>query len=401
MASDAIRSEKVPDGSAIDSPRLTPAALTAAIREEAARLGFADCGVTPAVAPPGVARFETWLASGYAGEMRYLADRADARADPTRILAGARSIVMLAMNYRTKAPAPLQPREGRVSRYAWGDDYHDVIHDRLKRLAEFTRAQAPGAMARGVVDSAPLAEREFAQMAGLGWIGKNTLLLNRRLGSWFFLGALLTDAELVPDQPFEADHCGACRACLDACPTDAFPNPYVLDATRCVSYLTIELRSQIPPPLRPGLGNWLFGCDICQEVCPWNHKAPLADEAAFEPRPDLNPADLSELFAMDEEAFRRRFRVSPLWRAKRRGLLRNAAIVLGNQGRRESFETLAVGLNDAESLVREACAWALGQIGGDPARDAIVARESIETEELVRIAIRDALAVMDSLHDDP
>ncbi len=192
---------------------------------------------------------------------------------------------MLAMNYRTAAAQPATPGEGRISRYAWGAvDYHDLIHDRLRRLAGFLRQLQPDCQARGVVDTAPLLEREFAQLAGLGWIGKNTLVLNRQMGSWFFLAALLTDATLEYDSPHETDHCGTCRACLDACPTDAFPQPYVLDATRCLSYLTIELRDAIPLEHRESFGDWLFGCDICQEVCPWNHRAPQSTEAGFAPR---------------------------------------------------------------------------------------------------------------------
>ena len=201
------------------------------------------------------ARLDEWLAAGYAGQMHYLADRREAYGDPNRVLDGVRSIVMLAMNYRTAEPAKPQAGEGRVSRYAWGDaDYHDLIHERLDQLAEFLRSSVPEARVRGVVDTAPLLEREFAQLAGLGWIGKNTLLLNRDEGSWFFLAALLTDIELAYDSPHETDHCGTCRACLDACPTDAFPQPYVLDASRCISYLTIELRDAIPTGTAAGNG---------------------------------------------------------------------------------------------------------------------------------------------------
>ncbi len=210
------------------------------------------------------------------------------------------------------------------------------------------------------MDTAPLLEREFAQLAGLGWIGKNTLLLNKQLGSWFFLAALLTDQELDYDEPHVADHCGTCRACLDACPTGAFVEPYVLDARRCISYLTIELRGPIPDNLRSGVGDWLFGCDICQDVCPWNHRAPASPEAAFAPLEDMNPVvELAALFALDDAAFRERFRHTPLWRAKRRGLLRNAAIVLGNRPHAAAIPALIRGLNDPEPLVRGASAWAL------------------------------------------
>ena len=198
-------------------------------------------------------------------------------------------------------------------------------------MADCLRDRVPEARVRGVVDTAPLLEREFAQLAGLGWVGKNTLLINRHEGSWFFLAALLTDIELVYDASQETDHCGICRACLDACPTAAFPRPYVLDASRCISYLTIELRDAVPDELRPGIGEWVFGCDICQDVCPWNSRSPVSQHAEFLPVGDRNPIDLIGLFDLDEAAFRERFRHTPLWRPRRRGILRNAAIVLGNR----------------------------------------------------------------------
>ncbi len=297
-----------------------PAELTAALKTEAARLGFNLAGACPAVTPPGIGRFQDWLAAGYAGEMHYLSDRAEAYTHPGHVLDGARSILMLSMDYRTAEPISPRPGEGRISRYAWGTDYHDLIRARLNELADFLRGLCPRALVRGVVDTAPLAEREFAQLAGLGWIGKNTLLLNKQTGSWFLLAALLTDQELTYDAAHEADHCGTCRACLDACPTGAFVDAYVLDARRCISYLTIELRGAVPSELRPAVGDWLFGCDICQDVCPWNSRAPLSQESQFEPAAESNPTDLVALFDLDDAAFRARFRHSPLWRPKRRGL---------------------------------------------------------------------------------
>jgi epoxyqueuosine reductase len=224
----------------------------------------------------------------------------------------------------------------------------------------------------------------------MGWIGKNTLLINRDEGSWFFLAALLTDFELAYDRPHETDHCGTCRACLDACPTGAFPQPYVLDATRCISYLTIELRDTVPMELRPGIGDWLFGCDVCQEVCPWNSRAPQSREAEFAPRDDSNPLDLIALFDLDEAAFRERFRHTPLWRSRRRGLLRNGAIVLGNRPTPEAIPALVRGLNDSEPLVRGACAWALGRFQQAVAQDALNARLSIESDAQVRCEIEAA-----------
>jgi len=339
--------------------------LTDDLKREAAGLGFALSGVTPAVTPDqAIARLRQWLAAGYAGEMHYIGERLPAYGNPNRVLDGARSIVMLAFPYRTAEPQPLQPGQGRVARYAWGEaDYHDVLHARLKQLAAWLRRQAPEAKVRGVVDSAPVMEREFAQLAGLGWIGKNTLLLNRTWGSYFFLAALLTDLELSPDEPFAADHCGTCRACLDACPTAAFPAPYVLDATRCISYLTIELRDQVPEPLRTGMGDWLFGCDICQDVCPWNRRTPEVEASLREPfEPQSDPLDLLPLFDLTDDQFRQRFRHTPLWRAKRRGILRNAAIVLGNQCCREALPVLQRAAANEEPLVSAACQWAMARI---------------------------------------
>jgi epoxyqueuosine reductase len=234
-------------------------------------------------------------------------------------------------------------------------------------------------------------ERELAQVAGLGWVGKNTLLLNRHAGSWFFLAALLTDIELAYDQPHETDHCGTCRACLDACPTDAFPQPYVLDASRCISYLTIELRDAVPVELRAGMGEWVFGCDVCQDVCPWNSHAPLSDEAAFAPRESGNPLALAALFELDDAAFRERFRHTPLWRPRRRGLLRNAAIALGNRPTADALPALCRGLNDAEPLVRGACAWALGQYPQPASKEALSQRLLQEDDHDVRQEIESAL----------
>lgn len=367
--------------------------LTTELKGRASELGFQAAGVCAAVPPAGFERLREWLKRGYGGEMRYLSDREAAYEHPRHVLEGVRSLLMLLVTYRSDEPAPPESGQGRVSCYAWGQgDYHDVIHERLKALKEFHLQLTPQARVRGVVDTAPLMERDFAQLAGLGWMGKNTLLLNKQFGSWFFLAALLTDAELEADQPFTADHCGTCRACLDACPTDAFPEPYVLDARRCISYLTIELRGSIPETLRPQLGDWMFGCDICQEVCPWNHRAPVADEETFAPRADMNPIELAELFALDEAAFRARFRATPLWRARRRGVLRNAALILGNQGHAAALPALARGLEDAEPLVRAASAWALGRLPDDAGRPALEARLSSESDPEVLYALRDALA---------
>jgi len=336
--------------------------LSSQIKAQARGIGFDLVGVCPAVEATGFGRLQTWLQSGFAGEMHYIPQYEAAYRHPESVLPGVRSIVMLGLNYRTEEPALPEPGQGRVSRYAWGDDYHPLIRERLATLKQFVLSQRPDAQVRGVVDTAPLLEREFAQLAGLGWVGKNTLLLNRQAGSWFFLAALLTDLDLEYDSPHALDYCGTCTACLTACPTQAFVAPYVLDARKCISYLTIELREEIPAELRTGVGDWLFGCDVCQDICPWNRKAPNSTEPAFAPHAAMNPVDLASLFCLSEAEFRERFRNTPLWRAKRRGMLRNAAIVLGNQQAVTAQAELQHGADDADPLIRTACQWALAQI---------------------------------------
>lgn len=366
--------------------------LTSLLKDEARRLGFDHVGVCPAVEPPGLSRFQAWLAAGHAGQMRFLADRESLYRHPSNVLEGVRSIIMMSLNYLTLDPHLPDAGQGRVSRYAWGDaDYHDVIHERLRKLRRRLVELVPAANARGVVDTAPLLEHEFARLAGLGWIGKNTLLLNKKSGSWFFLAALLTDVELSYDSPFTADHCGTCTACLDACPTDALVRPYVLDARLCISYLTIELRDAVPIGLRPGMGQWLFGCDICQEVCPWNGRVAQTDAPAFAPNGDADPVELIPLFELNDEQFRQRFRHTPLWRSKRRGILRNAAIVLGNCPIPRATDALTSGLNEPEALIRGASAWALGRYDQPEARRALQARMHIEPDEGVRAEIDAAL----------
>jgi epoxyqueuosine reductase len=368
--------------------------LTDALTKRAKALGFSLVGASPAATPQGAARLDAWLAAGYAGRMDYIANRRAAYDHPQSVLDGVRSLLMLAMDYRTLEPREPPAGHGRIARYAWGaQDYHDAVRARLNILSDLLQELAPGSSARGVVDTAPLMERDFAQLAGLGWIGKNTLLLNREHGSWFFLAALLTDAELAYDTPHETDHCGTCRACLDACPTDAFPKPYVLDASRCISYLTIELKEAIPVELREDIGDWVFGCDVCQDVCPWNNHAPRAPGETFAPLDANNPADLIALLDLDDQAFRDRFRHTPLWRPRRRGILRNAAIVLGNRPTPVALRALAKGLHDDEPLVRGACAWALGNYPQPAARAALKARREVEPDPETLAEIEAALQV--------
>jgi len=382
-------------GGVSERPAATETAATSlrdAVKAEALRIGFDLVGIAAAAAPGGLNHFHEWLRQGYDGEMAWLSRRETAYEHPRHVLTGARSVIMVALNYRTEDPAAPQPGTGRVSRYAWSDaDYHAVARERLARLADFLHAQCPGCRTRSVIDSAPMLERDFARAAGLGWFGKNTMLINKRQGSWIFLAGLLTDVELEPDAPHETSHCGTCTRCLDACPTDAFPQPYVLDSRKCIAYLTIELKESIPASLRPGVGQWLFGCDICQDVCPWNHKSPRKYDPAFQPRYDLNPADLTDLLGLDDADFRNLFATSALARPGRAGLLRNAAIVLGNQQDVRAVPALERALADSEPVVRGAAAWALGQIGGAVALTALKSRLSVEDNATVRAEIDGAL----------
>lgn len=337
------------------------ATLEDRLKQQARALGFELAGIAPATQADGFDRLRDWLARGFAGTMDYLHRHGDARRHPSSILPEVRSVIMVGINYR---PDDTRSRKqpGRISCYARGRDYHDVLRERLHRLLDWLRQERPDCLGRAVVDTAPLLERDFARRAGLGWFGKNTMLLNKRLGSYFFIGALLTNLELACDASHITNHCGTCTACLDACPTQAFVAAGVLDARRCISYLTIEHRGDVPEELRPGLGDWLFGCDVCQEVCPWNRKAPPGAEPELQGRPELEQLDLIEVLGLSEEEFRRRFRGTALMRTKRKGLLRNAALVLGNRGDAAALPALRRSLEDAEPIVREAARWAIDQI---------------------------------------
>lgn len=369
------------------------ARLAAAVKDRALSIGFDLVGIAPAVAPATLPEFHDWLRRAFDGEMGYISRREEAYAHPRHVMPSVASVIMLGVNYRTASPAAPTPLAGRVSRYAWNQtDYHAVIRGRLKDLADFLHAERPGCRTRGVVDTAPLLERDFARLAGLGWFGKNTLLINKRQGSWLFLAALLTDVPLEPDASHETAHCGTCTRCLEACPTQAFTGPYVLDARKCISYLTIEVKGPIPVDMRGGMGDWLFGCDICQDVCPWNKKAPIKDDADFRPLGDLNPADLIALLELDDDAFSKRFDRTALARPGRGGVLRNAAIVLGNQRDVRAVGALCRSLADGDPVVRGAAAWALGQIGGQDAWATLKCRLGVEDNAAVVSEIEQAIA---------
>ncbi len=338
-------------------------ALAAAVKDEARRLGFDAAAIGPAGPPAHGAAFERWLDEGRAGGMEWLARTRRERLDPGLLLPGVRAVVAVGLSYNPGETETSRPGPMRVARYAGNRDYHDVMRPRLEALGAFIgRAAGAEVRSRAAVDTSAVLERDLAARAGLGWIGKNTNLLTPFLGSYFFIGIVLTTAEPAFDAAI-ADHCGTCTACLDACPTAAFTAPYVLDARRCISYLTIEHRGDIDETLRPGIGAWAFGCDVCQEVCPWNRKAATTKEPAFASRETPSPEAVLEL---DEAAFRARFRRSALWRARRSGLLRNAAIVLGNRGDRRAVPALERATGDHDAVVSTAAAWALGQLAAEP-----------------------------------
>jgi len=341
--------------------------MNAAIRQRAVELGFDDCRFTSAAGPASAERFQRWLAQKKHGEMNWLERNAEKRADPQRVLPGAKSIIVLAASYATRdegrsRSAPPATTHGIIARYAQFADYHDVLGERLKILAEFIN-QLGGAGARSLwyVDTGPLLERDMAQRAGLGFVGKHTNLISRRLGNWIFLAEILTTLELSPDIP-EENHCGKCTRCITACPTNAITAPFELDARRCISYLTIELKGAIPVELRPAIGNRIFGCDDCLAVCPWNRFAREGRLMQSHARADLRQPDLIELLQLDQAGFKARFAGTPMLRTKRRGLLRNVCVALGNTGDASALPALAKAAQDAEPLIAEHATWAMERI---------------------------------------
>ena len=312
--------------------------LARALKAEATRLGFDACGISKAERLDDEARrLEQWLAEDRHASMAYMANHFDKRVDPTRLVEGAQSVVSVLHNYYQAVTHPDDDAVGKISRYAWGDDYHDVLKEKLYALYYWLDERLGGIAGRAFVDSAPVLDKVWAARSGLGWIGKHTNLINRQMGSFFFIGELIVDVPLPPDSPIP-DYCGSCTRCLDACPTDAIYQPYVVDANRCISYLTIEHRGDdIPPALHPDMENWIFGCDICQDVCPWNKFKFATDEPRFMPRSGLTDTELHQWIELDLETFRETFRKSPIKRAKFEGFIRNVRIALQNweEGREE------------------------------------------------------------------
>jgi epoxyqueuosine reductase len=360
------------------------------IRAAALEVGFDLAGIAPAGPAPLAGRLREWLALGMHGTMRYMEDPDGRREDPRVYLPWARSIVAVGLSYFTGQDLSAAPERGAISRYAWGRDYHHEIRVRLERLRAAVERLSPGCRTHAFVDTSPVLEKGLAEAAGLGWRGKHTNLLRKRWGSWFFLGGLATDLDLEPDRA-PRDHCGTCRRCIDVCPTQAIVAPYVLDSRLCISYLTIEHRGPIPRELRAGIGNRVFGCDDCQEVCPWNKFAVRTRVAEFEPRDgNLNPL-LLDLFALSRREWNRRFKKTPVRRAHYEGFLRNVAVAIGNWGAPETVPALLSRLDDPSPLVRGHVAWALGRAATEPARRALVARRAVEPDAWVQEEIALAL----------
>ncbi len=374
------------------NPSQTNASTKERIRKEALRLGFAGVGFARAQESPHAERLRAWLEAGRHGTMRWIARDPGRRSDPRAVLSGAKTVISVTVPYyRGGWPSERGAPRGRIARYAWGRDYHKRIRRRLRLLASAIASGCPEARWLAYVDTGPMLDRSWAERAGLGWIGKNTNVIVQGQGSWFFLGELLTDLELTPDSPAR-DHCGTCIRCIAACPTGAILGPYQLDARRCISYLTIEHRGSIPLELRPAIGARIFGCDDCQEVCPWNRFAVPTSDPDFAERPEQQTPELIPLLALDEESFRERYRGTAILRAKRSGFVRNVAVALGNLGDRRSVAPLSQALRgDSDPLVRGHAAWALGRIGGTPSREALEDAASRESSEEVLQEILSAL----------
>ncbi|MGE5850017.1 MAG: tRNA epoxyqueuosine(34) reductase QueG [Candidatus Methylomirabilota bacterium] len=369
--------------------------LTRRIKAVGTALGFDLVGVSPVQSPAHSESFAEWLRRDFHGEMAYMARTSGKRLHPGEFLPWARSVVSVGLNYNTPYTRETEGEgiRGWISRYAWGDDYHDVMQAKLERLLDSVREETgPEVQGRVYVDAGPVMDREAGARAGIGWFGKNTNLLSMRVGSFFFLGELFLNLELEYDRPIR-DRCGQCRLCLDACPTNAFVGPYILDARRCISYLTIELKGVIPHDLRPLLGTHIFGCDICQDVCPYNTKGKPTKEPSFQPRAGLHAPELIPLLSLTDVEFKARFAGSPILRAKRRGFLRNVCVALGNLKRPEAVPALGRTLrNDSEPLVRAHAAWALGQIQTPEAESALHEARARESDPTILPEIESALS---------
>jgi epoxyqueuosine reductase len=368
--------------------------ITKSIKERAKEIGFDLVAVSPVRQFPENQFYKEWLTKGFAGQMHYLDRNSEKRADIKNVLPGAKSVICCAVNYNTDFPYSVycdDADRGWISRYAWADDYHDSTSKKLKSLNEFCNDLIPQTFnSKFYVDTGPVLEKVYSKYSGIGWIGKNTCLINQGAGSWLFLGEIITDIELEYDSPVP-DRCGTCTRCIEACPTQAIVEPYVLDSRKCISYLTIELKGTIPAELREGVENNIYGCDICQDVCPWNGDADISNDINFFPRENLYNPKLSDLANIGIEEFRELFAGSPIKRTKRRGLLRNVMIAIGNSGSREFVDDIKIALRDEEPVIRAAAVWAYWKIAGDDAKKDLFLLLENETDSIVRDEILNIL----------
>jgi epoxyqueuosine reductase len=361
--------------------------LTKSIKDKGLEIGFDLVGISPVGSFPENQFYKEWLARGFAGEMKYMEKEPEKREDIKRLFPEAKSVISCGLNYNTSYPYSVKENDrqkGWISRYAWGEDYHEVMQRKLLILLEFIKGAAPqGIKARIYVDTGPLLERVYGKYSGIGWFGKNTCLINQKIGSWIFVGEIITNIELDYDSP-SPDRCGTCTRCIDACPTGAIIEPYVIDSRLCISYLNIELRGKIPVELRDKMGNNIFGCDICQDVCPWNRRAKITDETSFQPREGLYNPDLSSLSQLTDESFRLQFKRSPMKRAKRKGFIRNILVAMGNSGLKGFIPYLKESLKDKDPAVRAHAAWALWKLEGEESYHTISSLLEVESEPMVR-----------------
>jgi epoxyqueuosine reductase len=355
------------------------AALTGRIRKEAHRLGFVRVGFAPAGVSDGAGRLHEWLRKGFHGHMAWMERDPAQRADPRRLFPGARTVIAAAMSYHSEESAPAGPLHAVLSCYAWGDDYHELVRDRLAALLRYIRELEPAARGKVCVDTSPVLEKTWAARAGVGWQGKHSNTILREAGCWTFLGEILLNLPLSYDGPAR-DHCGTCTRCIEACPTGAIVEPYVVDSRRCISYLNIELRGPIPPTLRQLMGNRVFGCDDCLDACPWNRFRRPTPLAGFRPRPENRRPPLAALASLGPDEFRGRFGRGPVQRARYEGFLRNVAVALGNSGIPEAVRPLQTLIDHPAALVRSHAAWALGRIGGKKAGEILRRRQERETD---------------------
>jgi len=370
--------------------------LTLLIKRNAHDFGFHHVGITSPDPPEHLDVYLNWLSSGHHADLAWMGTREarQRRADPRRILPECKSILCLGIHYSPAPSTKANSGEGQIASYAWGNDYHNVLPEKLKSLVTFIENQLGYSIPnRWYTDTGPLLEKELAQRSGIGWIGKNSNLINPKSGSYFFLAEILLGIELVHDLPFVTDHCGSCTRCIDACPTNCILPNRTIDAGRCISYLTIEHKGGIPVELRPKIGNWIFGCDICQQVCPWNQRFALSEvDSTFSSKFGGLPVSLKDELALDAQAFNQKFKGTPIKRTKRRGYLRNVTIALGNSADTDATLALSKSLKDHEPLVRRHAVWALGLIGNQLASDSLHSSLKSEHDKSVRDEIHQALA---------